>query len=67
MINTTKTQLTKNDFYMVYSKNLADYLTRKGFEKIVVAINPVNSKMYSLFHHTPQLSQEIERYRNRNK
>lgn len=59
-------ELTMNDFYFVYSKPLAEFLYSRGFNKILIAVNPSNKQMYSLFHKTDQLLKVVYEYSNRN-
>lgn len=57
----------KKKYYKCYSKPLSKFLLHKGITYIVVAIEPTNNKLYSLYECDDQLSKALTEYGQLNK
>lgn len=55
------------DYFKCYNKKLSKFLLTKGIYYIVVAIEPKNGNMYSLYACNDDLSNAINEYKQLNK
>jgi hypothetical protein len=58
-------QLQSTDFFYCYSKQVSDYLTSLGINKITVAREPKSNRLFSLYYQSDELKQALTKYNER--